>query len=121
MRQTPGFNNLAEYALTCLLVPSSNAVVERVFFSINCNENKTQEPLGCREPGLYHDICCTKLIVTDRMRSLHTVNKDRKRHTSEATSQSQLTLGGACANHDSAVAASDNDEDQDGVLAFLED
>ena len=63
--------------------------------------------------------------MTDRMRSLHTANKDRKRHTSEATSQNQLTLGGACANPvDSAVvgpADSENDEDKDGVLAFLED
>ena len=111
-----------------MLVPSSNAVVERVFSQVTATKTKPRNRLGVESLDSIirikcftqmRDICCTKFTVTDRMRSLHTANKDRKRHTSEATSQ--LTLGGACANPAPAAAADDEDEDKDGVLAFLDD
>ena len=45
---TKQFKDLAEYALTCLVTPVSNAVVERVFSQVTAMKTKVRNRLGLR-------------------------------------------------------------------------
>ena len=74
------FKNVASYALNCLIVPSSNAVIERVFSLVTATKTKTRNKLSVntldaivRIKSHFHarEKCCNKFKVTDAMIEKH--------------------------------------------------
>ena len=129
VRQTDGFGNLCQYALTCLLIPSSNAVVARMFSLLTSTKTKPRNRLGVQNLDSIIRIksyaqmrgqCCTTLTMTEKMMDLHTANGQR--HLTERAKRRQLTFSGASieSTNSSISDLQEEDEALDGILAFLD-
>ena len=73
VRQTAGFKELSEYAFTCLITPSSNANIERIFSIVNATKTKPRNRLAAttldaiiriKTSVLNNDGYCTNFKVT---------------------------------------------------------
>ncbi|RUS91788.1 hypothetical protein EGW08_000496 [Elysia chlorotica] len=80
VRQHNGFQTIADYALTCLLVPTSNAVIERIFSIVTATKTKPRNKLGVTSLDSLVRIkahlqlaskCCRDFVVTPAMIALH--------------------------------------------------
>lgn len=78
---TPGFKELAQYALTCLITPFSNAGIERVFSVVNATKTKQRNKLGLdsldaiiriKAHLFFNGKCCKQFKVTQEMLELFT-------------------------------------------------
>ena len=113
IKTVPGFDQLATYALTCLLIPSSNAVIERMFSLVAATKTKPRNRLGVerlqdivriKSHLNMRKICCKDGNVPPRMLALHTSSGVPK------TPRGPLVGGGA-----SCVPT---DENEDDVLSY---
>ena len=74
--RTEGCTNVAKYALSCLMLPSSNALIERMFSLVTATKTKPRNRLGVESLDAIiriksymqmRGICCNKLKVSPRM------------------------------------------------------
>lgn len=81
VRKSEGFRELADFAFNCLVVPVSNAVIERLFSLVTATKTKTRNKLGVDSLDAIgrikahlqlKNMCCREFIVTPTMLQLHT-------------------------------------------------
>lgn len=83
VKQTQGFKELADYALTCLVTPTSNASIERIFSLVTSTKTKFRNRMSpstldaiirIKTHLFLKDHCCVDFRATDRMFQLCTTD-----------------------------------------------
>ena len=83
VKQTQGFKELADYAFTCLVTPTSNASIERIFSMVTSTKTKFRNRMSSstldaiiriKTHLFLKDLCCVNFRATDKMFQLFTTD-----------------------------------------------